>query len=310
MNETPEQLALRLLADPVARARLVTALAREIGPATAARSPWARLRPFMAGFSSALVVMLAFLLPSIQEQWDQWRSRAAVNRYAEIGRTLLAKGSYVAAEQSFARALELAGNQRLDLLEDQMRARTLRVYDDPDWRGPVSGEVNESDFAYLLELEKSPERRGERAATLAAYGAWLAGEGRLADAEAALKESLALDPKPAAAHVHLGNVYDDLSRPADAEREYRAALARDPDEPSAHYDLGVLLSESGRAAAAVTELRRYVQLEPGESQGLRQLATALDATGAADEARGIRARAARFDARPASRRTACPPDAS
>lgn len=297
MTDSSLQQLERLLEDPAVRARLVSVL----GDAGPVGSRWTRLRPFLAGFSSALVVMLAFLIPSVQEQWDQWRLRAAVDRYHSIGDQLVGDGDYAAAEQAFARAIELAGGTRLDLLEDQIRARTLRVYEDPAWRGNVSDDVTESDFAYLLATEQGPQR----ATTLAAYGAFLAGRGRLTAAEAALRDALRIAPDAPEAHVHLGNVFDDLGRSSDAEREYRTAIALNPDDAGASFNLGALLAESGRYAAALAPLARYVELEPGDPDGLRQLADALRASGDTAAAVPLEARARRLAARIPG--TTCPP---
>lgn len=213
---------------------------------------WSRARTFIAGASSASVVLLAFLVPSLQDQWDRHETRIAVDRYVAVGDRLLQEAHYASAEQSYNRAVELAGYQRYDLIEKQLRARVMRVYEDPAWRGETPEEVTEADYIYLLEVQRAPSRTRERASTLAAYGVYLAGLNRLQDAEARLKESVQLDPKNADPHVSLGNLYDDLHRPADAEREYRAAIALDPQGTSAPYNLGLLLQSQGKSDSAVT----------------------------------------------------------
>lgn len=266
-----DNLVDSLLADPQARQRLSQALAADL-KAAGKDSFWQRARFFLAGASSALVVLLAFLIPSLQDQWDRYQTRAAVDRYAAIGQQLMQDGQYQSAEQAFTRAVELAGFQRHDLLENQIRSRVMRVYENEEWRGPVAEDVTEADFAFLLQTETGQAAATRRAATLAAYGAFLAGKKRYRDAEARLQESIQLDTRNADAHVHLGNVYDDLKRPADAEREYRRAIALEPGETNAHYNLGLLLMEQQRNSEAETELRLALARNPGNAEITKALA--------------------------------------
>jgi len=261
MDEDLQHLAERLRQDKAAREQLADLLAPELASARAG-SAWERARPFLAGASSALVVLLAFLVPSLQEQWDRLRTRSSIERYAAIGRTLMQQEHYASAEQAYGRALELAGMQREDLLEGQLRARVLRIYDTPEWRAQPDQSVTEADFVYLLAAEGAADHRQERASTLGAYGTYLAGLKRWVDAEANLKESMALDPAAATPHINLGNLYDDQGKPAQAEAQYRRALELNPMEANAHYDLGLLLGETGRVPAAAEELSASVKLAP------------------------------------------------
>lgn len=246
---------------------------------------WSRARTFLAGASSAVVVMLAFLIPSLQDQWDRRQTRLAVDRYAAVGERLLQEGHYASAEQSFDRAVDLAGYQRYDLIEKQIRARVMRIYEDPAWRGDTPEEVNEADFLYLIEVQNSASRVRERAATLAAYGVFLAGADRLAEAEARLQEAVALDPKSPDPHVNLGNLYDDLQRAADAEREYRLALTLDPRSTSAHYNLGLLLEQQGHAPEAEAQFRAILAAGSRDSDVRLALAQALEREGKREDAK-------------------------
>ena len=266
-----DNLVDSLLADPQTRQRLSQALAADLKAAD--KDPfWQRARFFLAGASSALVVLLAFLIPSLQDQWDRYQTRAAVDRYAAIGEQLMQDGQYQSAEQAFTRAVELAGFQRNDLLENQIRSRVMRVYENEEWRGPVAEDVTEADFVFLMQTESGPAFAVKRAATLAAYGAFLAGKKRFPEAEARLRESMQLDARNTDAHLHLGNVYDDLKRPADAEREYRRAIALNPEDANAHYNLGLLLQDLRRCAEAETELRIALARDPDNAEITKALA--------------------------------------
>ena len=284
-----------ILADPELKKRLVEALQADLESEERAHLWDDRVKPFMAGLSSAAVVVLAFLIPSVQELWDRWETRSAVERYAEIGRHLVEQSEYTAAEQAFDRALELAGNQRVDLFDAKMRARVGRIAENPAWRAEKPEELQESDFLYLLELDRGPGKAKERAATLAGYGAFLAGEGRWQEAERQLREAIQLDPESTDAHVNLGNVLADLDKGRDAESEYRRAVAIDPRNANAHYDLGVQLSENGRHAEAEAELRAYTSLAPEDAIGFVRLAEELHAQDKLAEARAAYETARRLD---------------
>lgn len=240
---------------------------------------WSKARTFIAGASSAAVVLLAFLVPSLQDQWDRHETRLAVDRYVSVGDRLLQEGHYASAEQSYNRAVELAGYQRYDLIEKQLRARVMRVYEDPAWHGRTPDEVTEADYIYLLEVQRGPAQARERAATLSAYGVYLAGLNRLSDAEARLQESAALDPKSPDPHVNLGNLFDDLHRYTDAESQYRAALALDPKGASAAYNLGLLLLARNRPAEAEPLFRDLLAQGGNDSDVRSALAQALAAQG-------------------------------
>jgi tetratricopeptide (TPR) repeat protein len=234
-------------------------------------SRWRRYRPFLAGLVSGAVLVLAFLVPSVQEQWNLYRSSKVIDQYARIGRQLHAQGQYSAAEHAFDKAVEMSEGRRLDLIEAQLQAHVERVNENPEWRGSVPEDLADGDFLYLLAMQSDPARVHDRAATLAAFGAWLASVARPAEAAQRLDEALRLDPRNVAAHVNLGNLHDDRGDRAGAEAEYRRALALSEENPAALYDLGVLLLESGRAPEAKTLLRRYAALKPDDAEAARRL---------------------------------------
>jgi tetratricopeptide (TPR) repeat protein len=76
-------------------------------------------------------------------------------------------------------------------------------------------------------------------------GAVLRAAGRPAEAEAAYRHAIALDPGFAAAHYNLGNLLADMDRPDDAEANYRAAIAAQPKYAEAYNALGTMLQRSG-----------------------------------------------------------------
>jgi tetratricopeptide (TPR) repeat protein len=293
MSDTQRMLD-ELLADPQLRKQLLVALQQD--GAEAPRDWWRdRARPFIAGLSSAAVVMLAFLVPSLQDLSDRFETRRAVDRYAEIGRALMKQEHYTAAEASFDRALELAGTQRLDLIELKVQARVQRMDEDAEWPGTVPESLTESDFLYALAIDTGPQKAHERAATLGAYGTFLAGAGRWPEAEQRLREAIEIDPASADLHVWLGNLLSDRGQRVESEKQYRVALAREPGNANAHYNLGLLMDESGRTELAEAEFRAYIERRPTDPQGYLRLGEILDAQGKTEPAAVERARARQLD---------------
>jgi tetratricopeptide (TPR) repeat protein len=284
------------LKDPETRARVAAALAGST-PAGVAPGPWwQRHQPLLAGLASGTVVLLAFLLPSMQDQWNLYRSGKVIDQYAQIGGKLMEQGLYASAEKAFAKAVEMSEGRRLDLIESELRAHVQRVNEDPEWRGAVPEDISEGDFLYLLAMQRGEDRARDRAATLAAYGVWLASVRRITEAERQLREAIKVDASNSEAHVALGNLLDDRGELQAAEAEYRRAIELDPDDPGALYDLGDLLLATRRAKDAEAPLRKYIAINPDEAEGYRRLADCLTALGRTSEAVEMRKRASALSA--------------
>ena len=298
MKTSEERQALigEILDDQAFRDKLVQTLAEEID-LRGTRRWWPRIQAFLAGLSSGLVLLLAFLIPSIEDQWERRKTHVAIEQYAELGRGLMQKGQYKSAEQAFTKALELSGDLRIDLLEEQMKARVARINEDPNWPGHIPEELTESDFQYLLELQQGEDHQTDRAGTLNAYGAFLAGQRRWSEAEQAIRAAMKINPKDPSPYIHMGNLLRDQDLSGKAEAEYRKALAMDPKNPSAHYNLGLLLAETGRYKLAEEEFRKYIELEPNEAEGFSQLAETLQTMGRIPEAKEAFKKAARLNPR-------------
>jgi tetratricopeptide (TPR) repeat protein len=293
--EPPVHETLReLIADPDVREQLVETLAAEI---EARREPslWRRIQPWAAGAASAAVTMLAFFLPSLQDQWDRWESREVVQRYVTLGRGFMREGRYELAEETFAKAFELSESRRLDVEEERLAAKVARVNEDPEWGRENPEGLEESDFLYLIQLQqgRGAVARRARAATLNSYGVYLVSERRFAEAESTLRHSIALDSSNASAWVRLGNALVDRGRPAEAEQAYRRGLALDPRSVSGHYDLALLLAQTNRTVEAEQSVRRALELSPRDTDAVRVLAEWLERDGRAAEAAGLRQRLAR-----------------
>jgi Tfp pilus assembly protein PilF len=262
----------------------------------ARRSPtlWKRVQPWVAGVASAAVTVLAFFLPSLQEQWDRVESRQVIQRYVELGRDFMDAGRYGLAEETFAKAFELSESRRLDIEELRLEARVGQVSADPTWGKRNPEGLHESDFLYLMQIQKRAGRDKPRAATLNSYGLFLIGAGRPREAESAFREAAVLDPARCDAHTHLGNLYADEQRLGEAESEYRRAVAIDSLDAISRYNLALLLEQTRRAPEARLQLERAAALAPGDADVLREYARVLEAAGEAGPAGVVRARIAKL----------------
>ncbi|HRY42459.1 MAG TPA: tetratricopeptide repeat protein [Thermoanaerobaculia bacterium] len=286
----------RLLADPRVREKIAAIAREEAAPEEeSAPTRWQRFSAFVAGASSALVVVLAFLVPSIEEQWDRFQARRVVQKHVDLGRAFVAEGKYKLAEESFGRAFELSENKRLDVDEERLEAKVRAVDSDPDWGAANPEGLEESDFLYLLKLQEGAGHVPERAATLNGYGTFLASAKRWREAEERLREAARLDPRSPAPLVGLGNLLRDRGRAPEAESFYRRALRLDGRNGWIHYDLALLLGETGRPADATAELERAAACDPSEPELLRALAEQLERTSRKEEARAVRGRLLALD---------------
>lgn len=158
-------------------------IAREEAEEEEAPSRWQKVNTFVAGASSALVVLLAFLVPSMEDQWDRFQSRRVIQRHVELARTFMAEGRYELAEESFARAFEQSESKRLDIEEERLEAKVQAVNADPNWGVDNPAGLEEADFLYLLQLQRQPGQSVKRAATLTCYRTFLASAKRWREAE-------------------------------------------------------------------------------------------------------------------------------
>jgi hypothetical protein len=57
-------------------------------------------------------MILAFLIPSIQDQWDRYQSRRVIQQYVAMGDDFVREENFTMAEQAFAKAFELSEERR------------------------------------------------------------------------------------------------------------------------------------------------------------------------------------------------------
>ncbi|EDY21757.1 TPR repeat-containing protein [Chthoniobacter flavus Ellin428] len=108
--------------------------------------------------------------------------------------------------------------------------------------------------------------------------------GRLPDAEALLRQIVAVQPNHTSAWHQLGLVVLQLGRPAEAVDLIRQAVALQPGNAALHSDLGVAYRMRGDLEEAITSFRNALRLHPGAGHTHRNLGDALLAAGQSEEA--------------------------
>jgi tetratricopeptide (TPR) repeat protein len=229
-----------------------------------------RIWPLLVSIGSASVMILAFFIPSIQDQWDRYQSRQVIERYVEMGNDFFEEDRFDMAEKSYEKAFELSEQKRLDIEMKRLNAKINRVNTEPDWGTKPPEDLTEIDFQMLLHLQKGKEHIKNRAATLTSYGVFLANLHKAKEAEKAFREAIQLDSANVMALINLGNLFDQQGKRKEAEQMYTKAISLDPSNAEAHYNLGLLYQELGLAEKAKIELDKAVELKPHFSEHIKK----------------------------------------
>ena len=234
-----------------------------------------RIWPLLVSISSASIMILAFFIPSLQDQWDRYQSRRVIQQYVSMGDEFVKEENFAMAEQAFTKAYELSGDTRLDIEVKRLKAKVNRVYQNPEWGSKPPEGLEEIDFQFLLHMQPGDKHEKERAQILTSYGIYLASVGKLTAAEKKIREAVRMNPDDALALINLGNVLDEQGKKEEAEKTYRNAIALEPGNARAHYNLAILLSESGHKDESVKEFTDVIQLDPADSDAVHQRALLL-----------------------------------
>jgi tetratricopeptide (TPR) repeat protein len=103
-------------------------------------------------------------------------------------------------------------------------------------------------------------------------------------AQQALEQLAAEAPKLAEAHQRLGMVLQAQRRPAEAEAAYRKALELDPEYVAALIGLGEIEAQLGRPDSALTRFDTAIEIDPRQSEAHLAQGRILEALGRIDEA--------------------------
>jgi len=110
--------------------------------------------------------------------------------------------------------------------------------------------------------------------------------GRLAEAEAPLREAIRVSPREASAHYNLGLLLAERGKPAEARDALRRALELDPRNAAAAYNLAVLVAEAGPKEAAALSARAAT-IAPGDPRYAFTQAFYLEKAGDVGGAEGV-----------------------
>ncbi len=104
-------------------------------------------------------------------------------------------------------------------------------------------------------------------------------DGAPAEAKAAYRKALELDPAHGGAHLNLGRLLHEAGELRDAEVHYRAALEDDRHRALAAFNLGVVLEDQGLTDEALFAYARAVEADPELPDAHHNLARLLEQLG-------------------------------
>ena len=136
----------------------------------------------------------------------------------------------------------------------------------------------------FAEFEQSRRANADRAESRLELGAFLARQGRAADAEKEMRAAIALQPGFAPAYVSLADLLQETGRDAEVEAELEAGLAHAPGDAALLHAQGLLRVREGKLDAALPLLRRAMAAAPDNPHYAFVHAVALHDSGRPREA--------------------------
>ncbi|MGR4841170.1 tetratricopeptide repeat protein [Rhizobium sp. LARHSG275] len=179
------------------------------------------------------------------------------------------------------RRLEAVGN----LLGDQTRAVRVAAANalagtPPDLFGNLRGNLENA----VADLRAYVEANADVAETQSNYGFFLFARQRTAEAEAAFRRAISLDPTLEGMRVNLAEFYRASGQKDRSEQTYAEAIAMAPERAELRYGHALSLVRKQALTDAITELEEAVRLDPQNSQYKTTFAVALDSAGRTGEA--------------------------
>ena len=110
-------------------------------------------------------------------------------------------------------------------------------------------------------------------------------ESKRADAAAAYRKALELDPYLVAALINLANIHYSQDELAEAQALYERAIGLESDFFEAHFNLGNIYHDLGRFSEAQSSYREALRLNPSYADAHFYLAVTLEKMGLSQEAR-------------------------
>jgi len=142
------------------------------------------------------------------------------------------------------------------------------------------GQLADAEASLRRSLALNPGSAG----TLTALGGVLGALHRYGEARSILERALAIEPGNPAIHFELGRTLARQNEPVPAEQHLRFALAANPEVAATHYELGLLSRKSGKLGAAEASFRRAIELDRIHPAAYAQLAVVLSLANRRQEA--------------------------
>jgi tetratricopeptide (TPR) repeat protein len=185
----------------------------------------------------------------------------------------------MANQSLLQQAMSLHEAGRLEEAESQYRAVLAQQPFNPDVQHMLAIVLLERGNAAgaVALAEQAAAARSNVAVVQLTHGRALRGVGRLEEAEAAFRRSLALDATSIPATTGLARVLAESDRAAEAESILQAAIEREPARAVLHSAMGKVYVDTGRPAEAVACYRRALALRPELPEGMNNLSDAIEA---------------------------------
>ncbi|QKK20422.1 multiheme c-type cytochrome [Rhizobium indicum] len=190
-------------------------------------------------------------------------------------------------------AAEAAGNippeQRLkaigDLVGDETRAVRVAAANalasiPPDLFGDRRGHLE----AAVADLRAYVETNADVAEIQSSHGFFLFARQATAEAEAAFRRAILLDPTLEAMRINLAEFYRATGRNDKSEQTYAEAIRMAPEQADLRYGHALSLVRKQELAEAIMELEEAVRLDPQNFRYKTTFAVALDSAGRTDDA--------------------------
>jgi|GEM_PF-2815306 len=212
---------------------------------------------------------------------------ASAQAYAIIGSVRASAGDMDAAAAEYRRSLALgkdgavlmalvsvlARSGRQDEALDETKKYVAAAPSDIEIARVLAGmyEARQDYASAEAVLRRILTERAEDAPSVYALSRVYKEEGKLTEAEALLKASIAANPTPAA-YRYLAAIEMLAGKTGDAEETLRTLVKRYRDYPNGYEDLAALLSTAGRNDEAVTMLREGIEANPDSEEFYEALA--------------------------------------
>src|SRR5438105_2952875 len=121
-----------------------------------------KIWPVLVSLGGASVMILAFFIPSVQDQWDRYQARQVIEQYEKLGNEFFEEEHFEMAEEAYAKAFELSNASRLDLEVKRFNARINRIGSDPNWGSKPPEGLKDIDFQFLLHFQKGEDKAKHR----------------------------------------------------------------------------------------------------------------------------------------------------